>query len=371
MRAIRSFLPRRSVFVRPLLEVRKYLISDPLRYLKTKEALREPRCGRRRVYYLGIPVHANLGDLAQGMCIRKWLAKHFPERQVVEIETNALVNTCVSALKMLVRDWREGDLIVFQSGYTTTDLGGFADEMHRAVMSAMPDAPMLMMPQTVYFKSKENEERTSRCYNATTRMLFLARDKVSFDAAKRMLPDVEIRLYPDIVTTLIGTRCWEGERNGILMCCRNDSEKYYSESEISWLVKKLMEVDEVSVTDTTKSGKQRDVVKNADRYIWAEIERYARYRCVVTDRYHGTIFALIAGTPVVVLKTSDHKVTTGVDWFEGIYDTHVRRAVDLVHAIELVTEICGSNVEPIGQPYFEEYWYDRLPNLLAECVGDN
>lgn len=47
--------------------------------------------------------------------------------------------------------------------------------------------------------------------------------------AEEMFPDLPIRLYPDIVTTLIGQYKYENERNGILFCCRDDSEKYYDD----------------------------------------------------------------------------------------------------------------------------------------------
>ncbi len=66
-----------------------------------------------RIFYLGIPAHANLGDLAQGVCIRRWLKKHYPDRRVVEIETNALVNTKFSVLKQFKAVYKKGDIIVF------------------------------------------------------------------------------------------------------------------------------------------------------------------------------------------------------------------------------------------------------------------
>lgn len=49
----------------------------------------------------------------------------------------------------------------------------------------------------------------------------------------------------------------------------------------------------------------------------------SHYKVVITDRYHGTIFSLIANTPVIIIKSTDHKVTTGADWFKGIYDDYV------------------------------------------------
>lgn len=369
--SLRNFVIKHPKIAKPILLVRKYLVTDKELYNSTKKRILSERKGLHRIYYLGIPAHSNLGDLAQGMCIRRWLKKHFPDYQVIEIETNAIVNTHISALKLLKAHFCEGDFIVFQSGYTTTDLGGYADEMHRTVMSVLPDAKMLMLPQTIFFKSKENEIRTSQCYNKMKYLLFLARDEDSYDMAKKMFPDITVRLYPDIVTTLIGTKRYSNTRKGILFCCRDDSEKLYTESDITDLMDRLKEIDVVSMTDTTKKGDRREIVSNAERLIWDEINEYSKYRCVITDRYHGTIFSLIASTPVIVIKSNDHKVTTGVNWFEGIYDDHVFTAKDLNLAYEIVKRIYQSNISEITNPYFEETYYDKLPDLFRSTVGED
>ena len=368
---VKGFLIKHTKILKPLLSFRKYLLSDRIVYLHAKRQLQNERKGKNRIYYLGIPAHANLGDLAQGMCIRSWLKKHYADYQIIEIETNALVNTHLSVLKRLQSDYKKDDIIVFQSGYTTTDLGGFADEMHRAVMGALPDAKMLMLPQTIFFKSKENETRTSKCYNSIKHMLFLARDEVSFEMAKQMFPDIPVKLYPDIVTTLIGTKHFSYKRKGILLCCRDDSEKLYSSSDIVALMERLKDIDDVSSTDTTKHGNRREIVANAENYIWNEIEKYSMYRCIITDRYHGTIFSMIASTPVIVIKSSDHKVITGVNWFDGVYDGHIFRAEDLNHAFELVKQIYSSDIPEISNPYFEKQYYDKLPELFRCIIGDN
>lgn len=369
--SIKSYLRKYKKQLKPILTIRKFILFDITVRSHALKQLKMQRNEKKRIYYLGIPAHTNLGDLAQGMCIRKWLHKHYHGYQIIEIETNALVNTKLSVLDALKDDYQKDDIIVFQSGYTTTDLGGFADEMHRAVMTALPDAKMLMLPQTIFFKSKENEARTSKCYNNMKHMLFLARDEVSFEMAKRMFPDILVKCYPDIVTTLIGTKHFSSERNGILMCCRDDSEKLYSEAEISQLMERLKEIDDVSITDTTKHGDRREIVANAEKYIWNEIEEYSKYRCVITDRYHGTIFSMIASTPVIVIKSNDHKVTTGVNWFEGVYDGHIFRADDLNHAYELAKKIYESNIPEITEPYFEKQYYDKLSELFRSSVGDD
>lgn len=351
------------------LTARHYQLSYKL-YKKTRRYMGKFSRTGNVIFYLGIPAHSNLGDLAQGVCIRRWLRKNYPDCQVIEIETNALVNTPFSLLNKLHDLYEPGDIIVYQSGYTTTDLGGFADEMHRAVMNVLPDADMLMLPQTIYFKSEENKKRTSKCYNSMRHMLFLARDSVSFGMAREMFPDIRVELFPDIVTTMIGTMSFNYERAGILFCCRNDGEKYYSEEEIDNLIQKCKEFTKVDITDTTKSENSKDVVNNPEEYILKEIEKYAHYKLIVTDRYHGTILSLVAGTPVVIIKTNDHKVVTGADWFNGVYDDYVYLSNDLDEAYKYIVELYSKELDGKLEPYFENNYYDELPAMFEFVRGE-
>ena len=84
---------------RAALSARHFLLSVKL-YKKTSARLNKVERRGAVVFYLGIPAHRNLGDLAQGVCIRRWLKKHYPEHQIIEIETNALVNTPFSLLNI-------------------------------------------------------------------------------------------------------------------------------------------------------------------------------------------------------------------------------------------------------------------------------
>lgn len=365
---VKRLLLSNSVTRKVSLTIRHYQLSYRL-YRKTLHYMDEFSRKGRVVFYLGVPAHNNLGDLAQGVCIRQWLKKNYPDRQVIEVETNALVNTPFSLLNKLVDLYEPGDMIVYQSGYTTTDLGGFADEMHRAVMNVLPDADMLMLPQTIFFKKEENKKRTSEIYNSMKHMLYLARDRVSFDMAKVMFPDICVMQFPDIVTTLIGNYKFGYNRDGIMFCCRDDGEKFYSDEEIATLIRKCRSHCKVDRTDTTKMGKTADIVANAERYIMEEVDTYAHYKAIITDRYHGTILSLVAGTPVIIIKTTDHKVTTGAEWFKGVYDDYVYVADTLDEAYKIATKLLKTELDHSLSPYFEENYYDRLSEIFKEKIN--
>lgn len=374
MKNYKKTLVQNKIFHYTLLPVYRFLKwivrtpSDYFKYKKLKNNIIKSQ-NKQCIYYLGKPAHANLGDLAQGVCILRWLNKHFSNFNIIPIETEEIVNTHFSILKIIQNNYRPTDLLLFQSGYTTTDLGGDADKMHCKVIKAMPHAKMVMMPQTIFFKSSKRKENTSRIYNSALNMLYLARDTISFNTALQMFPDINVKLFPDIVTSLIGTRTFESKRDGVLFCCRDDEEKYYSDSDIDDLISKCSEFAKVRKTDTTKYVNIRDILKSPSLFVEEEIEKYSHFKCVITDRYHGTIFSLVANTPVIVIKTTDHKVITGAEWFKGIYDDYVFVADSLGDAYLKAKELIGENEFKNLAPYFEINYYDKLAIDVKEILN--
>lgn len=341
----------------------EYIFNDTLRLDKLLiNSVNVPN----RVFYLGITQHSNLGDMAQHYCIKKWISDNYPTYELIMFEATTVIDKRFDFLRKFKSIYRPQDIIVFQSGYTTTDLGGYHDEMHRMVIDYMPEARILMMPQTIFFCKDKNRLRTSKSYDKAKHMLFLSRDNVSFESAEQMFPHIKTMAFPDIVTTLIGTFDFKKERNGICLCRRNDSEKYYSELELSALKDDLERIAPVTVTDTTINENFLEIRNNLQKYIVREIERFSQYQVIITDRYHGTIFSLAAGTPVIILKTTDHKVTTGADWFKGVYDDYVYVAKDLPHARELVKTILSEKRTYKLEPYFNNNYYSKLKEYFEK-----
>ena len=319
--------------------------------------------GPKRVFYFGVTMHRNLGDLAQRYCITKWIRENYPEHELALVESDVIVNKNISKrfFEHLGKIYGDDDVIVFQSGYCTQDLGGNHPLMHRLVCEYMPDAKILMMPQTIYFKHEHNRQVCAENHNKARNMLFLARDYVSFEQAKKMFTNIRVEAFPDIVTTLIGTKSYNHFRRGVCLCTRNDSEKFYTDEELSKLEDDLLN-DGIFVTrkDTQSSASVNELISKLKLYIDAEIESYSHFEVTITDRYHGTIFSLCAGTPVIIIKTNDHKVTTGADWFKGIYDDYVYVATDLDDAYKKAKEIMSKKLSHQLSPYFKENYYDKL-----------
>lgn len=328
--------------------------------------------GKKRVFYLGRTENNNLGDNGQHYCIMKWIKDNYPDRELYVTPSCHITNRRRKWLTVFTKYFNyDTDIIIFQSGYCTQDLGGDHPLMHELICENLKDAQILMMPQTVFFQHENNKLRTAKNHDQAHNMLFLARDKVSYDMAKNMFPHIRVKLFPDIVTTLIGKYNFNHQRNRIFLCCRNDGEKFYSDIEIEKLRKKLEELAPVDFGDTQSHLTGDKLRKVLEESISAEIERLSQYKVVITDRYHGTIYTLCANTPVIIIKTKDHKVTTGADWFKGIYDNHVFVAKDLDDAFQIAERICSCFDYIQLTPYFEERYYNHLKDLFENNCQTN
>ena len=328
---------------------------------------------QKRIWYFCVPTHSNLGDQAQACCIEKYFRKFFSDHIVFKLSNNAFDFYEEKILMILKEKIKETDLIFFQSGYTFTGIHPY-ENMHGKIVENFPYNKIVFLPQTVKFKNQKILENVQNFYGKYDNIYFFARDKISYDIYKSIFPEHRnVHCFPDIVTTEIGNYDFNNnERNGILLCVRNDVEKLYSFQEISLFKEKLQKLAKVSLSDTNSETKE-----NSLKEYWKKIEEtiddYAQYQVIITDRYHGTIFALIANTPVIILKTTDHKVVTGADWFEGVYEDYVYVVNDLEEASQVAQQIVTGFEYRKLPSYFKEKYYDRLKDIIeyGELKNDN
>lgn len=347
------------------IRAKKHMHKDFKSFKKSLYTIKNKAPQTSCIYYLGVTAQPNLGDMAQHYCILKWIKENFPNYYLLCIESDAVCDKKLGFLDLLEKSFNiNKDIIIFQSGYNTQDLGGNHPLMHQLVINTIPNAKILMMPQTIFFQSEANKRTCAENHNKAHNMLFLARDFTSYNIAKEMFPNIKVIAFPDIVTTLIGTKTFKTNRNGVCICTRNDGEKYYTEDEISLLAKKLQLKTNVMQKDTNGKEYFMSIRNNLKNYIEQEIESYSNFKVTITDRYHGTIFSLCAGTPVIIIKTTDHKVTTGAEWFKDIYKDYIFVAKDLDDAYNLCNKLLNLNLSYKLPAYFKEKYYDKLKTIF-------
>ena len=371
-------MKRIKKFIRkfPFLFFFLYNLTIPIKKLKNKDLYKKQFIEIERnllkngnkIFYVGVPVHNNLGDLAQYYCIIKWLKENFSNYEIVEIPDNIIVTNYKKVLSKLSKSINQADFFVFQSGYRTTDVANFEGEFaHRKILKKFNNK-VLVFPQTINFKTKREKKKSKNAYAKNGNYLFLARDEVSYQTACEIYDKNRVKLYPDIVTSMIGNCNLtknSGPKDGILLCLRNDEEKLYTNEEYSNLIDELQKItNKIDLTDTN-SAKNFELNRNeTEMELQNKLQQFEKYKLVITDRYHGTIFSLVANTNVIVLNSTDHKLSSGVLWFKGVYDENVRFCDNLNDVYNLVSKMYSNKHNRKKEPYFKHKYYDLLKGRM-------
>ena len=324
---------------------------------------------RKKVILFCIPTHPNLGDQAQLMCTEKWIADNFKGYKYLSLgqicvpfqnAPNILfVNYtfwCYIVLKMVVR---RNDVFIGHSGYFFVDhhVGWFSYDF----LLQHWRNKFIILPQTINFYTPVVKQRVSRIFGNKKNLILLCRDNVSYQNAKELFGNTQLLLYPDIVTSLIGTRTYTNKREGVLFCMRNDIEAYYTPEQIKNLMNKFGDIRKEMI-DTTLKISSKQMRNHRDQFINCMIEKISTYKVVITDRYHGTIFSVIANTPVVVINSADHKLSSGVNWFpQSEFKDNIRFAQNLEDAyVKAMEKLNQTTCLTLNSQYFKVNYWDIL-----------
>ncbi len=320
----------------------------------------------QKVILLGAPFHWNLGDHAQTYCTVEWMKDNYPNKKLLVYDTRSAIKfnyLLMRALKFFAND---KDIYILHSGYHLTDLYPLELDLQLRTISDFPDSKIIVMPQTINLTTKEVESRVIDCFNEAKDLTLLCRDETSYELAKKFF-SCKLLLFPDIVTSMIGQEMPRATtRTSINLCLRNDKESLYRQSgEDLRMVNELSKIDKVVVTDTEAAENPFYVRLNLAKVLQKSWFDFSSYKVTITDRYHGTIFSLIAGTPVVVIASTDHKLISGVKWFPKKYfKDYVFYAKDADEAILLVGNIYQNNYTNRLEPYFKKNYYSSLKSKL-------
>lgn len=323
------------------------------------------RKNKKTIWVFGSPNHSNLGDQAQTYCIERWANENYPKHSVF-IFIQFVSKLDYLLLKVLRKIIGKDDILICHSGYHMTELYPL-HKIYSAVACEFLDFPLVIFPQTVNFSSIEEGMRVAKIFDSHPNCTLLCRDAVSFETAKQLFKKTKLLLYPDVVTTMIGKYTFSYKRKGVLCCMRNDKEAFYTAEQILKLRERIVsELNEIAdIGDTTICRSAKEIISDRKKVLEEYWDNFAHYKVIITDRYHGTIFSLIAGTPVVVIGSTDHKLSSGVKWFpKEIFSDYVSFAQNLEEAFEMAKERIKNPPQNSLPPYFVTEYYFKLRDRL-------
>ena len=316
----------------------------------------------KKVFIFFSTDYPNLGDHALSISHIRLIKEMYPNAQINEL----LVGETYKYLKDIKKHCSKEDVITMKGG-GNVGLEYFREElMRRSVIETFPDNRIIMFPQTVYFpdtdQGKKEFDNTVKIMNKHDSFYAFFRDRKSYEILGTKLQHGY--LTPDIVFSLRKLDYTE-KRHGIVTCMRKDQEGIFDEKykkELFSHLSKLADGD-LTITDTIQYYKiePEDREKELEK-IWNTI---GNANVLVTDRLHGMVFAVLLGTPCIVMNTYNHKLIGQYEWVKDLnyvqfYD---KDKDDLDY---LVKQMMSINVDRIKPAYFEMYF-----KLLKDVISGN
>lgn len=228
------------------------------------------------------------------------------------------------------------DLLVLSGGGYFGDLWPKEGPAFQAkILEAYPENPMVILPQSVCFTSKENLESAVRRYGAHKNLTICLRDRASYEFVIKHFSNPAV-LAPDMAfysgIERFADECWSGRKLFIL---RKDKEQKRTA-----LVDQYCQDEDFEKADwpTMEAKDWLDRVKNrlrahpalgAKMLDWFTAGPYRRNRIrrgidfikpyseVVSTRLHGGIMAMMLGKDVTFLDNSYGKI-------RALYETWLR-----------------------------------------------
>lgn len=274
----------------------------------------------KKVYVMGTPLYTNLGDSAITVAQIHFLQKcGYSENRIKEI-TQKEYRDKERIIKKLIS---KRSVICLVGGGNMGDEWSEEEYFRKSVIKDFYNNKIVVFPQTIYYSETEKGKREKLesipIYENHPNLTLIAREKKSFDLMKKLYPNTNVLMTPDIVLSMsmneFGAK--KNIRNGILLCMRMDVERKVTDQEQEELEEFLGEVgliyrktDMYSQDSITKENRQERVID--------KMEEFARAELVITDRLHGMVFAAITETPCIVLSNYNYKVKGTYEWIKNL-----------------------------------------------------
>jgi len=272
----------------------------------------------------------NIGDQAQAVAIRAWLDRHAPHLPVIEVDKKESIDY-LSVLRELMRPQ---DLVLLHSGGNLGDRWLWSEEVRRRIIEAFPGNRVVSLPQTIFFsdtpEGRHEEALSRRIYNAHPNLTIIGRDPHSGELAAELFPNAETFAAPDFVLSLPPRDATPPRPEpSVLFCLRRDKETVLTEPQRRKLEAALPYATtrfDTTIEEEIPRDRRRDILdRTLDLFHGAD--------AVVTDRYHGLIFAVLCRRPCVVIPTVDHKLTSAFEWFSTVRFIRLARRLEDVPSL--------------------------------------
>lgn len=303
----------------------------------------------RRFALLEFPAHSNVGDSAIWAGEVRYLKERHGKRPIFTGEIGSYSRERVATITRL-------DAILLHGGGNLGDVWPDYLAAKIRLLEDFRDVPVVQLPQTVHFQSRDELDRFRRAVAAHKSFTLLVRGQASLDLARKMF-DCETRLSPDMAFWLDLSR--SAPSCDVLCLLRTDREATDVRQHMTGdpdirIVDWLDEPESMTIrlermlTISTARYPRRlrlldgELARLRNRAANIRVRRgcslLSSGKVVVTDRLHGHILCVLMGIPHVLIDNSYGKLRQLFDsWTSGCRDAHFASSIE--EALDIAREL--------------------------------
>ncbi len=227
-----------------------------------------------------------------------------------------------------------GKTILIHGGGNLGTLWFNVEVLTREIIKRNPRSKILMLPNTFYYEKsdwgEQEKQNSSKIYNNHRKLKIYAREKTSFEAMRAIYRNVE--LVPDMVFRMNEGR--EGvTRKGCILCLRRDIERTRSKAVDEKLHTVARGLFGPNVIERDMVVDHRIALGERSQELASQFDAFRHSELVITDRLHGMIFAVITGTPCIVINSKSPKVRGCYEWVKDLDYIRFCEDADLIEQV--------------------------------------
>lgn len=281
---------------------------------------------KKRVFFLMTPLYKNYGDHLIAYSEALILNSICDSREIIEVPCE----DCMALRKRFGKLVRAGDVVIITGGGYAGDLWPGMEEAFEDLLSGMrSDTQVVILPQSIYYENMVfSDTKLCKLINRFSRCILMCRERRTFEYVMDGVGNnIQVYLYPDmglfVSSKMLGYTPKQQIGNTASVCMRKDCESLQSPTLIHQindsLISRGLGISSIDTHDPCgviwPNERKRELCKL--------VQRFGSSSIVLTNRLHGMILAVIAGTPCVVFDNVSGKVSGVAEWLGADYPVFV------------------------------------------------
>lgn len=278
---------------------------------------------RKRAFVFLAADYGNIGDLAISSAQEKFIKENLTDYEVFPVPISK-TRIWLDSIKKQVNS---EDIITIIGGGNMGSLYPDIEDLRQLVIRSFPYNKIVCFPQTLDWDESKSSNKALKkivkTYSAHSDIHIFARESITYRKLEEIFSgqlNVKIGFVPDIVMSASAKKLGvesSSKPAGVLTCLRNDKECGLKAEHYAILDRVIGDTGlTITKTDTHAGGSGLSKAE-CNKLLSNKIQQFAEAQLVITDRLHGMILCMLAGTPCLVLPNSNHKIRqTYLDWLK-------------------------------------------------------